>query len=105
MKCSIRTIALALTLAPAAVFAQSSNQPLTRAQVEHQLTQLRQNGYRPSELHYPADIQAAEARVAAQGGTGETATTGFGGTTSGMMQSGSPTMMTPHGWKSMYGHH
>lgn len=107
MKCSIRTIALVLTLAPAAVFAQSSNQPLTRAQVQNQLTQLRQDGYRPSKIHYPADIQAAEARVAAQGGTGgtSTATTGFGGTTSGTMQSGSPTTMAPHAWRSMYSHH
>lgn len=105
MKCSIRIIALALTLAPAAVFAQSSNQPLTRAQVQDQLTQLRQDGYRPSKIHYPADIQAAEARVAAQGAAGGTSTTGFGGTTSGTMQSGSSTMMRPHAWRSMYSHH
>ena len=100
MKCSIRIIALALALAPAAVFAQSSNQPLTRAQVQDQLTQLR-----PSKLHYPADIQAAEARVAAQGTAGATSTTGFGGTPSGTMQSGSSTIMRPHAWRSMYSHH
>lgn len=105
MKCSIRTIALALTLAPAAVFAQSSNQPLSHAQVLNQLTQLRQDGYRPSKIHYPNDIQAAEARVAAQGGTNVRSATGFGGSTSGTVQSGSPSMTTPHAWRSMYDHH
>lgn len=104
MKCSIRTIALALTLAPAAVFAQSSNQPLTRAQVQNELTQLRQDGYKPSKIHYPNDIQAAEARVAAQGDTNMTPSTGFGGTPSGTVQSGS-TMTHPRAWRSMYDHH
>ncbi|MGN6653032.1 DUF4148 domain-containing protein [Trinickia sp.] len=103
MKCSIRTVALALAFVPAAVFAQSSNQPLTRAQVQDQLIQLRQNGYKPSKLHYPADIQAAEARTAAQGDV-NAPSTGFGGASTGTMQSGSP--MTPrHTWRSMYDHH
>ena len=106
MKCSIRTIAaaLALSVAPVAVFAQASNEPLTRAQVSNELTQLRQDGYKPSKIHYPADIQAAEARVATQGGTNMMSTTGFGGTPSGAMQSGSP-MTTSHAWRSMYDHH
>lgn len=111
MKCSIRTVALVLTLAPAAVFAQSaqsSNEPLTHAQVMHQLTQLRQDGYRPSKIHYPNDIQAAEARVATQDGTNMTSSSsGFGGTSSETMQSGSPTttITTSHVLRPMYGHH
>jgi hypothetical protein len=105
MKCSIRTIALALTLVPAAVFAQSTNQPITRAQVMNQLTQLRQDGYKPSKIHYPADIQAAEARVASQRETNTPSATGFGGTTSGTVQSGSASTISPHAWRSMYAHH
>jgi len=105
MKSSIRMLALASALLPAAAFAQTSNEPLTHAQVMHQLAQLRADGYKPSKLHYPADIQAAEARVAAQRGTTATSTSGFGGTTDGATQSGPA--MQPNGrrWRSMYGHH
>ena len=50
-------------------FAQSTTTPVTRAQVYGDLVRLEQAGYRPSasdDANYPADIQAAEAKVAAQ---------------------------------------
>ncbi|MGG1948310.1 DUF4148 domain-containing protein [Trinickia sp. NRRL B-1857] len=105
MKFSFRTLAVAFALLPAAAFAQTSNEPLTHAQVMNQLTQLRADGYKPSKIHYPADIQAAEARMAEQSGTALSSTSGYGGATNGAMQSGSG--MTSNGtqWRSMYSHH
>ncbi|MGF6724542.1 hypothetical protein P3T43_003910 [Paraburkholderia sp. GAS41] len=88
MKSLIQAVALAAALAaPIASFAQS-NEPLTRAQVRAELVQLEQAGYNPTrgaDPYYPADIQAAEARVAAQNG----ATSGVGGTLSGSSAAGS----------------
>jgi hypothetical protein len=69
MKSLVQAVVIAATLAaPVAVFAQS-NQPLTRAEVRAQLVQIEKAGYNPSRSNpneYPSDIQAAEARVAAQ---------------------------------------
>jgi Domain of unknown function (DUF4148) len=61
----------ALIAAPLAAFAQSnpSNEPVTRAQVRAELSQLEKAGYDPSNASaddYPANIQAAEAKVSAQ---------------------------------------
>jgi hypothetical protein len=69
------TLALALA-APAISFAQTTDQPVTRAQVRADLLQLENAGWRPSsqDASYPSDIQAAEARVH----SGD-ATTGYGG--------------------------
>jgi hypothetical protein len=52
---------------PMLSFAQS-NAPLTRAEVRADLVRVEQAGYHPSanDINYPADIQAVEARVAAQ---------------------------------------
>ncbi len=80
--------ALAATVlaAPALSFAQQSQQqPLTRAEVRAQLVQLEQAGYRPdrSSPYYPADLQAAQARVAAQQNTA------YGASTNGSSQAGS----------------
>jgi uncharacterized membrane protein len=90
MKSLIKAVAVALVLAaPVASFAQS-NGPLTRAEVRAQLVQVEQAGYRPAigqDLNYPADIQAAEARVAAQNGSAQTS--GYGSATNGSSQSGS----------------
>ncbi|OAJ62291.1 hypothetical protein A6V36_19105 [Paraburkholderia ginsengiterrae] len=75
----------ALISAPLAAFAQS-NQPVTRAQVRAELIQLEKAGYNPSLSNaddYPANIQAAEARVAAQN------VTGYGSATDGSSQAGS----------------
>jgi Domain of unknown function (DUF4148) len=81
-------IAVAITV-PALSFAQSSNAPVTRAQVRAQLAAVEAAGYRPGgdDPTYPADIQAAEARVAAQ--SSDAAKTSYGGmATTGSSQSG-----------------
>jgi hypothetical protein len=81
MKSLIQAVALAAALAiPAVSFAQS-NEPVTRAEVRADLVQLEKAGYNPSsdQTQYPRNIQAAEAKVAAQNG----AATGFGGAADG----------------------
>jgi hypothetical protein len=87
------TAAAALTV-PLSAFAQSDTQaPVSRAQVRAELEQLEQAGYYPARgerVNYPKDIQAAEARVAAQKGA-----TGYGGVKSGSSASGSPTTVSP----------
>ncbi|WP_321796925.1 DUF4148 domain-containing protein [Caballeronia sp. J97] len=62
------TLVAAALAAPALAFAQS-NGPVTRAQVRADLVAVEHAGYNPalaSDPYYPSDIQAAEARVAAQ---------------------------------------
>jgi hypothetical protein len=61
------TLAAAMLGAPVLSFAQS-NAPLTRAEVRAALVRLERAGYSPStdDIDYPADIQAAEAKIAAQ---------------------------------------
>jgi hypothetical protein len=70
--------------APTFAFAQSTdtNGPLTRAEVKAQLVQLEKAGYNPAgdQVNYPANIQAAQARVDAQNGQAATA---YGPSTSG----------------------
>ncbi len=70
MKSLIKAVAIAAVLAaPVASFAQSSQQPVTRAEVRNELIQLERAGYNPSvsnDPYYPADIQAAERRVQEQ---------------------------------------
>ncbi|MDE1182478.1 DUF4148 domain-containing protein [Paraburkholderia sp.] len=91
MKSLIQAVAIAAVLAvPAVSFAQS-NQPVTRAQVRAELIQVEQAGYNPSrgrDPNYPADIQAAEARVAAQNGNAQANTSGYGSGVSGSSQAG-----------------
>ena len=80
-------VTVSLFAVPIASFAQSSNEPLTRAQVKAQLVQLEQAGYNPSSSNdatYPAQIQAAEARVAAE----KDATQAYGPGMNGSAQSG-----------------
>ena len=87
MKSLIQAVVVAAVLAvPAVSFAQTS-QPLTRAEVKAQLVEIEAAGYNPgtaNDYDYPADIQAAEARVAAQ----HAATTGYGGVSNGASDSG-----------------
>ena len=98
MNTLIKVLALSLAVAmPAISFAQASNDSLTRAQVEGQLIQLEHAGYKPSRTQYPADIQAAEARVAANAGTG------YGGTAASTSQSGHT--ISHRAWNAEYGHH
>ncbi len=89
MKSLIKAVAIAaLVAAPIASFAQS-NQPVTRAQVRAELVQLEKAGYNPASANdatYPAEIQAAEARVAAQNGAAQTS--GYGPATNGSSQAG-----------------
>jgi hypothetical protein len=102
MKSLIQAVVIATVLAaPVASFAQS-NQPVTRAQVRAELVQLEKAGYFPghADPYYPADLQAAQARIAAQNGTAQPAESGFGGVTNGSSQSGSP-VQAP-GTKSIY---
>jgi hypothetical protein len=63
------TFAISAIASPALSFAQSTDAPITRAQVRAELVRLEQAGYSASssdDANYPADIQVAEAKVAAQ---------------------------------------
>jgi opacity protein-like surface antigen len=102
MKSLVQALVVAAVLAaPVASFAQS-NQPVTRAQVRAELVQLEKAGYQPnrSDPNYPADIQAAQARVNAQNGTALPATGAYGGVASGSSQSGYA--VPANGPKSVY---
>jgi Domain of unknown function (DUF4148) len=83
-----QAVAMAAVLAiPAVSFAQTSA-PITRAEVRAELAQLEKAGYNPAGDHpqYPQNIQAAEARVAAQNDM----SSGYGGLANGSSASGSP---------------
>ena len=90
-------VSLAVVAAPTFVFAQSQDVPLTRAQVKAELVQLERAGYSPAtgeDANYPNDIQAAEAKVAAQQNTNE-ANEAYGGTHAGGAASGSGSKHMP----------
>lgn len=98
----IQSLIVAAVLAvPAVSFAQS-NAPVTRAQVRAELVQLEKAGYRPGsgdQTTYPVQIQAAEARVAAQ----NSAATSYGGVADGSSASGAAFGPVDHvGTKSIY---
>ena len=90
--------------APAFSFAQDATAPMTRAEVQADLVRVEQAGYRPNinDVHYPADIQAADARLAAQDATTQSDTS-VGGVDIGSSQAGTPTNLaaTP----SIYSRH
>ncbi|KUZ78428.1 DUF4148 domain-containing protein [Burkholderia ubonensis] len=98
MKSALSLLVAAAFAAPVASFAQSqpASDPVTRTEVVSQLQQLKQAGYKPSRNQYPADIQAAEARVAQTSGVGsEAGATGQSGT-----------RVTPaHGTDMLISHH
>jgi hypothetical protein len=98
----VQSLVIAAVLAvPAVSFAQS-NAPVTRAEVKAQLVQLEKAGYNPAvrdDTTYPADIQAAEAKVAAQNGT---AVTSYGGVANGSSQSGVGRQGRTPGLSSVY---
>lgn len=77
------SFAAVVLVVSSAVFAQS-NAPLTRAQVREHLIEVEKAGYNPSSnsFDYPVNLQAAEARVAAQNAA-------TGGVVSGSSQQGS----------------
>lgn len=84
----------AVVAVPALSFAQQQA-PVTRAEVRNELIQLEQAGYNPSvgnDTDYPANIQAAEARVHQGDAVAQSqgvADTGYGPATSGTTQGGS----------------
>ncbi|ASW00764.1 DUF4148 domain-containing protein [Paraburkholderia aromaticivorans] len=98
MKSLIKAVALAAVLAaPAASFAQASQQPVTRAEVRQDLIQMEQAGYNPATSNdstYPADAQAAEHRIQAQNPAiaqnqePVADTSGYGGAANGSSQAG-----------------
>jgi hypothetical protein len=100
MKSLIQAVVIAAALAaPVLSFAQT-NTPVTRAQVRAELEQLEKAGYRPGDgdsIYYPEEIQAAEARVAAQ----NAGTSGYGGAVNGS-SSGRPGG-SKSDWDAMYG--
>ena len=90
MKSLVQALVVSAVLAaPFAAFAQS-NAPLTRAQVRDELVQVEKAGYAPtsSTVNYPADIQAAQARVARQPSLAAADTSGTGRVAAGQVQSG-----------------
>ncbi|WP_347469600.1 DUF4148 domain-containing protein [Burkholderia stagnalis] len=91
MKSLINAVALAVIVAaPVASFAQSNQQPLTRAQVRAELVQLEKAGYNPNDwINYPENIQAAQAKITAAQNTGAQAdTTGYGVNAAAASQAG-----------------
>lgn len=92
MNALFRTVVISSALAlPALALAQQTNGPVTRDQVRNDLRQVEAAGYSPAageDAQYPTDIQAAQARVQANGMGG--AQTGIGGATGGTSQSGRP---------------
>ncbi len=90
MKSLIKAVAVAVVLtAPLASFAQSNQQPLTRAQVRAELVQLEKAGYNPNDwVNYPENIQAAQAKIAAQNTGAQSDTAGYGADSAAASQSG-----------------
>jgi hypothetical protein len=76
-KLALLALTLSALISSTSTFAQSASAPLTRAQVRDELIRLEQAGYNPATVNdvtYPADIQAAEAKVAAQDAEQQAAT-------------------------------
>jgi hypothetical protein len=84
-------IATATMIAPTAATAQTSD--TTRAQVKAELAQLERTGYNPAgdQSQYPLNIQAAEQRVAAENGAGNS----YGPSTSGTSAAGAGGLTQP----------
>jgi hypothetical protein len=102
LKSLIPAVALASVLAAPGVSFAQSNAPVTRAQVLNELVQVEKAGYHVGgdQTTYPAGIQAAEAKVAAQNG----AASGYGGVVSGSSEAGRPAVSMAN-WNAMYSHH
>ncbi|NKJ50290.1 hypothetical protein CIC12_26915 [Burkholderia sp. SG-MS1] len=96
MKLVQSLIVAALVAVPAASFAQSQQQPLTRAEVRAELVQLQKAGYNPSSdnTQYPQNIEAALAHVQADNGS-VAATYGGVAQTSAASGSRAPKSHTP----------
>ena len=104
-KLALLALTLSAVVSSTVTFAQSASVPLTRAQVRADLIRLEQAGYNPSTVNdvtYPADIQAAEAKVAAQDAGQQAATpqqqtsdSGMGAEMKGTSDSGHKKQDTP----------
>ncbi|WP_322105519.1 DUF4148 domain-containing protein [Paraburkholderia sp. J41] len=107
------TLAAAALAAPLASFAQSTA-PVTRAQVLADLIRVEKAGYDPArgnDSNYPTDIQAAEAKVAAQenqqmtndavGGTAQYGTSAASGRASARMPA-APACVGPASYCNVY---
>jgi hypothetical protein len=94
--------AAAVFAAPTLSFAQATNTPVTRTEVNADLVRVEQAGYRPAgdDLNYPANIRAAEARIH----TPSTADTSFGGVPNGIA-SGSKAPVAELQSQALYAHH
>ncbi|ASW03245.1 DUF4148 domain-containing protein [Paraburkholderia aromaticivorans] len=88
---------------PTVSFAESASVPVTRAEVQADLVRLEQAGYRPRKMSYPADIQAAEARLNAQD-VAASNNSGTGGVANGSSQMSAPAT-TKMGADPLYSHH
>lgn len=103
MKSLIKGVVVVVSLAASATVLAQSNTRITREQVRAELVQLEQAGYRVGDgdqAHYPAAIQAAEARVAAQTSG---ATSAYGGSVAGSSESGSSRpAVSKADWDAMY---
>lgn len=96
MKVIVKTAVVALVLtAASASFAQDhSDASITRAQVRAELVQLEDAGYRPfvNDVHYPTNVQIAEANVTQQqAATQDKAPQAYGSDTAGNSQAGQST--------------
>jgi hypothetical protein len=91
------TLAASALAIPVLGFAQTSPAQITRAEVRADLVRVEQAGYNPArsdDADYPADIQAAEAKVAAQD-TAQLTNDAVGGVpSSGTSAAGAPTHAT-----------
>ncbi|MFK4448096.1 hypothetical protein ABH944_008253 [Caballeronia udeis] len=88
---NIRNLVIGLTVVlPVLASAQENSAPITRAQVRAELIALENAGYHPnkSSPYYPADIQAAEAKIHAGNAAGGDPQTSYGGVTSVNSESG-----------------
>ena len=84
------TLAVSALASPALTFAQTPSGQLTRAQVHADLIRVEQAGYRPGggDNDYPVEIQAAEAKIAAQDGARRAADAVGGVAQAGSSQTG-----------------
>jgi phage gp16-like protein len=88
-KSLVPALVIASALAVPALAQAADNAPVTRAEVKAQLAQLERAGYNPAsdQTTYPANIQAAEARVDARQ-TQTVAASSYGGVNEGASASG-----------------
>ncbi|MDN7589542.1 DUF4148 domain-containing protein [Burkholderia seminalis] len=96
MKSLVSAVVAAVALSASfGAFAQST---VTRAQVRNELVQLENAGYKPglSSPYYPADIQAAQARVRGADNSG------YGAQRAATVQGGAPAVKPQSAHDSVY---